>query len=149
MQYIEKDITTVTTGVVAHGVNCQGAMNSGVAKAIRKKWPEVFDAYLKNSIGKTMLGVCHMIDITPELYVANCYTQVFYGHNGRFADPEAIEKAVRQAYKYADIYGLPLYLPKIGAKRGGLDWNTEVEPIIKKLDEEFGRVDTYICIWKE
>jgi len=42
---IKKDVTTVTKGVVAHGVNCQGAMGSGVAGAIRRKWPSVFIEY--------------------------------------------------------------------------------------------------------
>lgn len=31
--------------VICHQVNCQGAMNSGVAKAIREKWPVVYKAY--------------------------------------------------------------------------------------------------------
>ena len=33
--------------IIIHQVNCQGAMNSGVAKAIREKWPIVFDKYSK------------------------------------------------------------------------------------------------------
>ena len=32
---------------ICHQVNCQGKMNSGVAKAIRDKWPEVYIQYLK------------------------------------------------------------------------------------------------------
>lgn len=31
--------------VICHQVNCQGKMNSGVAKAIREKWPEVYTRY--------------------------------------------------------------------------------------------------------
>ena len=30
---------------ICHQVNCQGAMNSGVAKAIRTKWPEAYNEY--------------------------------------------------------------------------------------------------------
>ena len=32
--------------VIAHQVNCQKKMNSGVAKAIREKYPEVYEKYL-------------------------------------------------------------------------------------------------------
>ena len=31
--------------VICHQVNCQGVMNSGVAKAIRTKWPEAYIEY--------------------------------------------------------------------------------------------------------
>lgn len=45
MKYIKKDITTVNWGIIAHGVNCRGRMSSGVAAAIRSKWPIVYDKY--------------------------------------------------------------------------------------------------------
>mgnify|MGYP002509055859 FL=1 len=31
---------------ICHQVNCRGKMNSGVAKAIREKWPIVYDKYV-------------------------------------------------------------------------------------------------------
>lgn len=45
--YIVMDITTATRGIVVHGVNCQGVMGSGVALAIRTKWPQIFESYKK------------------------------------------------------------------------------------------------------
>ena len=39
------DITNSKANYICHQVNCQGAMNSGVAKAIREKWPRVYKAY--------------------------------------------------------------------------------------------------------
>ena len=146
------DITTIQMGVIAQGVNCQGAMGSGVAGAIKKKWPIVFDAFKRNSIGKTMLGTCHLIAVNEQdtLFVANCYTQVFYGYGGgRYADPKAIEHSLNSAYSWADYYHLPLYMPKIGAGLGGIDWLDEVEPIIRQEDNRWSRVDTYICLWDD
>ena len=32
--------------VIAHQVNCQGKMGSGVAKVIRDKYPKVYETYL-------------------------------------------------------------------------------------------------------
>ncbi len=32
---------------ICHQVNCQGAMNSGVAKAIRTEYPIVYENYIK------------------------------------------------------------------------------------------------------
>ena len=31
---------------ICHQVNCQGRMASGIAKSIREKWPEVYEAYM-------------------------------------------------------------------------------------------------------
>lgn len=148
INYIKKDITTVDTGVIAHGVNCQRVMGSGVAKAIKEKWPIVYEKYMNMPMGKGMLGVGHLIPIEHDrLCIVNCYTQVFYGYGGRFADPKAIEDSLWDAYAAADYYHLPLYMPKIGAGLGGLDWKKEVEPIVEYAISKWSRVDTYVCEW--
>ena len=51
MDFIQKDITTERHGLIIHGVNCQGVMGSGVALAIRNKWPVVYDEYKKHRQG--------------------------------------------------------------------------------------------------
>ena len=43
--YDKNSITNSTCDVICHQVNCRGAMNSGVAKAVREKWPEVYVNY--------------------------------------------------------------------------------------------------------
>lgn len=150
VEYITKDITTIEEGVIAHGVNAQRVMGSGVALAIRNKWPIVYERYLQFPSGEAAMGMCDIVEIEPKvLYVANCYTQLFYGYHGRFADPKSIETSIWDAYAFADYLNLSLYLPKIGAGRGGLDWTTEVEPIVEKADRKWPRVDTYICVFEE
>ena len=150
---IIKDITTVDWGIVAHGVNCQHKMGSGVALAIRKKWPKVYESYMASPKGKTMLGTAHCINLNPaldNLFVVNCYTQNFYGYGGgKYADAEAVRKSLTKVYELADYYDLDVYLPKIGCGLGGLSWEKEVFPIIKELDNKFERVNnTFICEWE-
>ena len=151
MEYIKKDITTVTMGVIAHGCNCQGVMGSGVAKAIRDKWPGAYEAYKRMPIGRTMLGTAQVVNVDDQdqLFIANCFTQIFYGKNGRFADPTAIERSLNHAYEWADLYCLPIYMPKIGAGLGGLDWETEVAPIVERVNNQWPRVETFVCLWNE
>ena len=43
IRYIKGDITKSNCDIICHQVNCQGKMNSGVAKAIRAKWPKVYE----------------------------------------------------------------------------------------------------------
>ena len=150
MKYINKDITTIDAGIIAHGVNCQGVMGAGVAKAIRDKWPIVYERYKGLPTGAGMLGSAHMVNIVDStLYVFNCYTQVFYGKNGRFANADAIRKSLDEVFGWASAYFLTIYLPKIGAGLGGLDWKTEVEPIIKELETKYPTVNVAICEYGE
>ena len=128
-------------------------MASGVAKAIRNKWPKVYESYMASPRGKTMLGMAHLIPLNPaldNLFVVNCYTQNFYGYGGgKYADPDAIRSSLKRVYEWADYYDLDVYLPKIGAGLGGLNWEKDVLPIIKELDTEFSRVNfTFICEWE-
>ncbi len=148
ISYVNKDITTVERGVLAHGVNCQGAMGSGVALAIKTKWPQIYVAYINNPTGKEMLGTAHVINVSEDssLFVTNCYTQEFYGPGDKkYASPEAIMKALESVFFFAAGYELPVYLPKIGAGLGGLDWETEVLPIVEYLSEQYPDTDTYVC----
>ena len=45
MKIIKGDLLNETTGLIAHGVNCQGVMGKGIALAIKKKYPQVFIDY--------------------------------------------------------------------------------------------------------
>lgn len=146
IDYIKKDITTVEMGVICHGVNCSGKMGSGVALAIRKKWPEVYKRFEFRGSGKALLGTADTVYITDSLIVINCYTQLFYGYGGgRYADPTAIEKSLTRAARIADLYNLPLYIPRLGCGLGGLDWKKEVEPIVKQISEQIVRVRIFVC----
>ena len=47
IKYFDGDVLTSTAPIIMHQVNCKGSMNSGVAKAIKEKWPVVYDEYLR------------------------------------------------------------------------------------------------------
>ena len=48
IQHLNQDLTTARQQVIVHQVNCQGRMGSGVAKAIKEKFPNVYTAYKKH-----------------------------------------------------------------------------------------------------
>jgi len=153
IEVITKDITTVTCGVVAHGTNCdpRGIMGSGVALAVKKKWPIVYSRHqLYVTEGARVFGTADMIDVNivfeNELIVANCYTQLSFGRTGRrYADLVAIETSLSEVYTAAGVYNLDVYLPEIGGGLGGLDFPTEVFPIIHQLSTHY-HINTHICI---
>ena len=163
IHYIEKDITTVEKGIIAHGCNCQGVMGSGVAFFLKEKYPQIFLKYkeLCDKSGESLLGLTDFVHVhwnehdQPDIIVANCFTQNLYGKNGKYAIPDAIYTSLYEVCTMSSVlskrYDTPysVYIPKIGAGRGGLDWTTEVEPIIRILAIEFNQLNIYVCSWAE
>lgn len=146
--YEVKDVTTVTDGIIAHGVNCQRAMGSGVALALLRKWPEVREHYMQVEAGADNLGNVQYVDVGDNLKVANCWTQEHYGPGDRrYASPEAIMEALFNVYTTADQLNCDVAMPQIGCGLAGLSWSDEVEPIINVLDHDFPNVNTLICLW--
>lgn len=152
MQYIKQDLLAVERGIIAHGCNYVGVMGAGVAKMVRDKYPQAFKAYalwLVNEFKdrKDALGNMHYVPINENLWIANCITQGLAGYDGQLATPRAIFDSLGLAFGLAVETKLPLYMPKIGAGLGGLNWEQDVEPIVADLGNMFPEVDTYICIW--
>lgn len=77
------DITEAPQQYICHQVNCVGAMNSGVAKAIREKWSDVFIRYkgLCN-MSKEILGQAQLVKVNGNQYVINMFSQYRYGYDG-------------------------------------------------------------------
>lgn len=145
IEYITKDLTKITHGVIAHGCNCQGKMGAGVAYAIRKRWPVVYFEYVDLCIKSTptqLLGSSQIVTITDTdisfLAVANCFTQEYYGKDGKiYADRSAIRTALIQPLRLAQKRDVPFFTSRIGCNLGGLDWGADVEPIMSALSNEF------------
>jgi O-acetyl-ADP-ribose deacetylase (regulator of RNase III) len=152
LTYEKIDITSVSEGIVVHGCNCRGVMGSGVAKAIKQKWPAAFMSYRQKCAQhrpEQLLGeiAVAVIEAEPLLIVGNLFTQLNYGRDGkRYADLEAIDSALTKMLTTAERLEkrLPFYSVKIGCGLGGLDWDTEVEPIYERLSNEFN-VSLTIC----
>lgn len=143
IDYRKGNLLDVKSGVIAHGVNCQGVMGSGVALAIRQKWPNVYDAYRSKVKTETneypsscLLGSVQYVTTFPDYVgletfpvVANCFTQDSFGRDKRHVDYEAVAKCFNSLSFRVRLYG-HLNIPKIGAGLGGGDWNV-IESIIK------------------
>lgn len=141
--YIQGDITDVTHGYIMHGVNCKGVMGSGVAKAIRNKWPKVFTVYKRRVMNKReryaeLLGTVQIVRVTesPTINIINAFTQITYGRKGKHADVNAIRSCLEKVCSGLCKNG-ELCIPKIGCGLGGLSWEREVLPIIEDMANQY------------
>lgn len=148
IDYITKDLTTVKEGegVIYHGCNCAGAYGSGVAGAIRRKWPSAYEAFMENGVGKDLLGQVNILLFNGQPIIANAYTQLTYGSDGKsYADYVAIAKTLSQVAEYCDAAKIDLYMPKVGCGLGGLNWELEVRPIVEFVSKDFPELNIHIC----
>ena len=134
LKYRNEDITTVTQGVIAHGVNTCHAMGSGVAKAIYTKWPEVREKYM--ALDKQELGNVQYIRVAPYLWVANCFTQPTYGRVGVHAVPNEVFTCMELVVNFSMYAGQPIHMPRIGCGLGGLSWQDNIEQFMIRLADE-------------
>jgi O-acetyl-ADP-ribose deacetylase (regulator of RNase III) len=148
MIIIKQDITTVKgPALIAHGVNCQKAMGSGVARALFEKWPGVRTQYIQH--GSQQLGdVQFVVPEGGEYVIANCFTQVSYGRdpNMRYANPASILCTLLRTALFArQCLNLDrVHIPRIGCGLGGLDWSQDVEPLIHQIEARIG-IDFVVC----
>jgi O-acetyl-ADP-ribose deacetylase (regulator of RNase III) len=129
--------------VLIHGVNCQGKMNSGIAKQIRTEFSEVFDKYedqcsaYRDDASLTLLGAVQVIQPVNTLgFIINAFTQHKYGYDKtRFCSYDAIDISMRKIAEKPNGKNLRIGMPKIGAGLGGADWKI-VEAIINSVFQD-------------
>lgn len=114
---------------IAHVCNCQGVMGSGIAKAIRTRYPEAYQAYKsfeKNSSKGLSLGSVSTAVIDSDKHIYNLHAQQFYGTDGRrYLNYEALYASLENVCDSMCFSGLKtLGVPyKMGSDRAGGDWN--------------------------
>ena len=145
--------------IICHQVNCQGAMNSGVAKAIREKWPQVYDEYIQKykdreneillscssfehipSTSETLLGDIQVVFITDKktMAVVNMFAQEGYGYDGRrYTSYDAFWSCLGEIKKYINPEKTIAFPARIGCVRGGANWNVILTMIEEVLGEDY------------
>lgn len=132
-RYIKGDITETELKFIAHGVNCQGVMGSGVAKSLFTLWPKVRDSYLdfyenqkgqyRNFKTSNLLGHVQPVKVTEDKVVFNCFTQDNFGKDGiKYVDYNAIVDCFRELMSTRFAIDTPVAIPRIGCGLAGGNW---------------------------
>ena len=78
---VNADLLLAPERIIAHGCNAQGVMGSGVAKAIKEKWPGAYKEYRQIYLdrGLTLGRNIHYHFRTDKKLIVNCITQKIDG----------------------------------------------------------------------
>lgn len=146
IEYRQGDVLAGPERLIIHGCNAQGVMGSGVAKAIRDRYPWAYDAYrMAWEEDDVYLGaVIWAIDTGAARIIGNAITQEFFGRDGqKYVDDNAVRRCIQEVDRFVvltqtedvlipcigKITGVAM--PMIGAGLGGGDWS-----VISKIIEE-------------
>lgn len=123
--------------VIVHGCNCQCTMGAGIAKQIKERFPEAYDADLRTGRSASKLGSISAAVVQRtwhEFTVVNGYTQVHWRGSGVKVEYEAIRDVMREVkVRYA---GSRIGYPRIGAGLAGGDWARIAGIIEEELNDE-------------
>lgn len=150
VQFVKGDLLESNCDYICHQVNCQGKMNSGIAKQIREKWPVVYNNYMskydavsdlaiktyggyENSldVSEILLGDIQIVGLWDNYHttdrhqsVINMFAQQHYGYDKRrYTSYDAFWNClnlIKQSVTTDKKIGFPY---NIGCGLGGANWN--------------------------
>ena len=117
---------SISVSLAGDGCNCFCNMGAGIAVAIKKAFPEAYQADLKTvkgSRGKLgQISVARVTRTPVTVTVINAYTQFDFWGPGIKADYAAIGRAMAQVKQ--DFSGARIGYPLLGAGLAGGTWET-------------------------
>jgi O-acetyl-ADP-ribose deacetylase (regulator of RNase III) len=130
IEYIKGDLLQTEVRHLIHGCNARGVMGSGVAKAIRDKYPQAYQDYSDtyDNYGLDLGSIVVSVQDDGKV-IHNAITQKDYGR-----DPSRVYVsywAIAEVFRKINQWGIKeIAMPKIGSGLANGDWNV-IEAIIE------------------
>ena len=137
IEHHQGDLLLSNCAVIAHGCNCFNTMGSGIARAIRARYPSAYEADCATTRGDlNKLGSLSESYEIYEPWIFNLYTQYRYGTDRRHLDYTALVDALVAMKALLDEkdpdQALMVGMPRIGCGLAGGDWQI-VEELISNV----------------
>lgn len=145
VKIVQGDVLKSGADAILHQVNCQGAMNSGVAKQVRLKHPTVFRQYKelcrygeyerRGRRPSPLLGEVQAVEVGEGKYIVNLFAQDYYGYDGKcYTDYNALRSCLRTVNQ--NFCGRTVAIPfRMSCDRGGADWDVVYAMIEEELHD--------------
>ena len=145
------DVLTSNADIICHSVNCQGVFNSGVAKSVRDKYPEVYAKY-KSAYdqGFAKLGNIQIVNIGGNFSnqsICNMFNQDNYGYDhAKYTSYDALDTCANKLRKYCEEnYIHSIAIPwHMCSDRGGGNWDIVLAILKAAFEDSFITIE----IWK-
>jgi O-acetyl-ADP-ribose deacetylase (regulator of RNase III) len=149
VDFLNQDLLEVSVDVIIQSNNCFCTQGTGIAKAIREKYPEVFtqDSLTKrgdaNKLG-TILPVKLVTSVAPYYCLLN-YNQYKFGRNKRQVNYESFYRCLELSKDFCIKNGCKtLGLPyKMSCHNAGGSWPVVLCMIESVFNDE--NIKAYIC----
>ena len=161
IHFIKGNLLDAKLDYYCHQVNCQGRMGSGIAKAIKEKWPVVYDEYVQKyqeredeilrtsstfehspSTGETLLGEIQLVRVDVDKTVVNMFAQEYYGYDGkRYTSYDGFWSCLGKIREFVPMGSKIGFPDHIGCGLGGANWEVIKTMIWEALSEDY---DVYI-----
>jgi len=147
IEEVKGNILDTDCKIIAHGVNCQNKMGSGVAKVLYTKWPKVKEAYHDYFVlyqdldtSKYLGKISAAPIVEADRVILNCFTQQNYGYDAgqQYLNYEALSKCMHKVLIYCMNHNqMQVAIPKIGCGLAGGNWNTVKDIINERFPRNF------------
>ena len=139
------DLLSYSLDGIIHSCNCQHIMGGGIARLIKNKFPEAYEADLKTPLSdRTKLGTFSLAVLPSNFHIYNMYGQFNIGP-GRNTSYDAFDIGLRSIEEHAVNSGLSkIGLPaRIGCVLGGGSWRI-IHAMIYDIFSP-SKLDLFIC----
>lgn len=142
--YINGDMFSSPAQVLVNTVNTVGVMGKGVALTFKKIYPDMYDQYKifcdnrQLTIGKLQLYK------TPGKWILNFPTKENWRNPSKLEYIEAGLKKFSNTYKEKGIKSIAF--PMLGCGNGGLDFETQVKPLMDKYLSSLDDIDIFVYL---
>lgn len=150
--YKTGDLMQADEIAIAHGCNTQGLMGAGVARLVRDKYPEAYDAYKWACDNRLFhVGSAQAVWVDPMFVVGGGDRLVYNLGTQRLPGANATEWGVFLSFanmaEDAKARGIEaVAIPRIGCGIGGLTW-WDVAPAIEEALNRSTHPDLHIIVY--
>lgn len=129
--YHQGDILASKANVLVNPVNCVGVMGAGLALEFKKRWPEMFEAYV---------ALCNQDKLIPGSvwYLWNLEQPILlFPTKFHWRDSSHIDLIEAGLKAFSNVQWKmikSIAFPQLGCGLGGLDWK-DVQPLMEKYLE--------------